>query len=110
MATNRDILRGSGTGHPYNPCDLSFKNGDFAVGDSDSQHVQDTITAYAGWWKQYPADGVGLQSYVNGSGNFQKLAKNIKLQLQKDGYTVNPLPSITFNNGNLEINPNAYKL
>lgn len=110
MAAAYDILRGDGTGNAYNTGDLVISNGDFKIGESDKQHIQDTITAYAGWWKQYPADGVGLTSYLNGGANLQRLARNIKAQLELDGYTVSPLPSVKFVNGNLAINPNAYKL
>ena len=110
MAVNYDILLDDGTGNPYNTGDLLFTSGDFTIGESDKQHVQDTILAFAGWWKQYPNDGVGLYNYINSSRNLQKLSKDIKTQLQLDGYTVNPLPSVKFVNGNLEVNPNAYKL
>lgn len=110
MAAAYDITRGDGTGNAYNTGDLVISNGDFKVGLSDKQHIEDTIIAHAGWWKQYPADGVGLTSYLNGGANLQRLARNIKSQLELDGFIVNPLPTVRFNNGNLEINPNAYKL
>lgn len=110
MAAAYDIQLEATTTAFYGTGDLLITNGDFAIGLSDSQHVQDTIMAYAGWWKQYPADGVGLLDYFNAGANFQQLAKLIKQQLTIDGYKVNPLPKITINNGNLEINPNAVRV
>lgn len=110
MAAAYDILLGDGTGNAYGTGDLSFALGDFVVGASDTQHVQDTITAFPGWWKQYPADGVGVSSYVNGSANFQTLARNIQSQLVIDGYKVNPLPIIKFEDKKLNIYPNAIRL
>jgi len=110
MAAAFDIQLGDGTGNAYGTGDLSFSNGDFAIGESDQQHVQDTITAFPGWWKQYPADGVGISSYVNASANFQALARNIQSQFTVDGYRVNPLPVIRFEDKQLKVYPNAVRI
>ena len=107
MASRYDYKTGDGTGNAYNTGDLVIANGDFAIGISDQQHIQDTLTAYKGWWKQYPADGVGLYSYINGSVNTQLLAQQIKVQLQLDGYKVSPLPEVAFIDRKLVVNPNA---
>lgn len=82
------------------------ETGDFVIAASDEQHIEDTIRAFPGWWKQYPADGVGVRSYVGSSGQAQALSRNIKIQLQADGYTVNN-PQISFVGGQLLINPDA---
>jgi len=87
--------------------DLLFVNGDFAIGESDQQHVIDTINAYPGWWKEFPNDGVGIGDYSKSAGGAAKLARKIKVELQKDGYTVNN-PVIEFGtDGKLNIYPNA---
>lgn len=82
------------------------EQGDFAIAPSDEQHIKDTINAFPGWWKQYPADGVGAWSYSGSSGQAQSLVRSIKLQLQSDGYQVNN-PQVSFIGGSLIINPDA---
>ncbi len=80
---------------------------DFVFGNSDDQHIEDTINAFPGWWKETPADGVGVFSYLKSSGKELQLSRYIMLQLQNDGYQVNS-PQIYFDgNGNLIISPNA---
>jgi hypothetical protein len=87
--------------------DLVIDGGDFIYGSSDSQHIQDTLNAYPGWWKENHADGVGVRSYLNSSGLIQSLARSISIQLTSDGYDVNN-PDISFDNsGKLIIQPNA---
>ncbi len=82
-------------------------SGDFVVVISDEQHVEDTINAFPGWWKQNPADGVGVWAYANSSGQNQVLARNILQQLQSDGYQ-SAGPIITQNSdGVLVVNPNV---
>lgn len=83
--------------------------GDFAIVESDEQHIIDTIAAFPGWWKQNPADGVGLKAYESSSGQEQVLQRSIKIQLQSDGYQVNN-PQVTYNaDGELVVRPNAIK-
>lgn len=60
--------------------------GDFAIGDSDTQHVQDIINAWAGWWKEFPTLGVGIKRYLGASGGVQVVKRAIKIQLKGDGY------------------------
>lgn len=45
MAANQDIAL------MHN--DLLIRNGDFVIGESDEQHIMDTINAFPGWWKEY---------------------------------------------------------
>ena len=80
--------------------------GDFVIGASDEQHIKDTVNAFPGWWKQYPADGVGAMRYLGSAGQIQALARSIKLQLQSDGYQVNN-PQVSHIAGQLIINPDA---
>lgn len=87
--------------------DLVIIDGDFAIAESDQQHVADTINAYAGWWKENPTDGVGIMLYQNSSLGLQKLARKVKIELEKDGYKVKN-PIIEFGtDGQLNIYPNA---
>jgi hypothetical protein len=71
--------------------DLAFRNGDFIVGDSDAQHVQDITFAMPGDFRQSPLVGVGIMNYLNGpvdASGFINLRKTIRLQLQADGYII----------------------
>jgi hypothetical protein len=87
--------------------DCLFSDGDFSAGASDEQHIIDTIAAFKGWWKQYPLDGVGVAYYQKGNVDKQDLTKNIRIQLQSDGYRVdNPTVNLSAD-GQLIINPNA---
>lgn len=84
--------------------------GDIVIAASDEQHVIDNIAAFPGWWKENPADGVGLFAYENSSGQEQVLQRSIKLQLQADGYQVDN-PSVKRNaDGELVVTPNAIKV
>jgi hypothetical protein len=86
--------------------DLLIQYGDFIVNESDQMHIQDTIIAFPGWWKQYVTDGVGIEYYAKSNGQEQIIAREIKMQLENDKYTVNN-PIVTFINDKLTINPNA---
>lgn len=93
-----------------NDGDLLIQNGDFVLGSSDEQHIIDIINSMPGDWKEHPLLGVGLITYLNGSGNTQALERNIKTQLQADGYSVNN-PDASFDkSGNLVIKPNAIRI
>ncbi|MFB6456580.1 hypothetical protein ACE38W_15015 [Chitinophaga sp. Hz27] len=87
--------------------DIVIRDGDFVIGESDEQHIMDTINGFPGWWKENPVDGVGISSYLNSSGQEQSIARAIKLQLSSDGYRVDS-PTISYgDDGRLIINPNA---
>lgn len=45
--------------------DLNIAHGDFTVGPSDVQHVEDIIQSFAGMWKQNPLLGVGIKQFLN---------------------------------------------
>ena len=90
--------------------ELIFKNGDLTIDFSDEQHIQDTINAIPGFWKEFPLDGVAVIRYINSPGGGQLLAREIKVELESDGYTVNN-PVIEFStNGKLNIYPNANRI
>lgn len=83
MATAKDILLDSN--------DLLFKDGDFAIGESDAQHIEDLIFENVGAYKQFPLVGVGIINYLNSSGSQLILKRNIKTQLETDGYRVDTI-------------------
>jgi hypothetical protein len=86
--------------------DIKITNNDFRLVPSDTQHVQDTINAHAGWWKENFTDGVGISNYLNSSGNQQELERSIKIQLQIDDYVVNN-PSVFISGNQVKVQPNA---
>lgn len=98
MASRIDIL--------LNNNDIVVSNNDIYLTESDSQHIIDTINAFAGWWKENFSHGVGIVSYYKGSGIEQKLSKAIKLNLKADGYDCSP--KVSFNSsGKLVVDPNV---
>jgi hypothetical protein len=65
---------------------IDSNTGDFAVAFSDTQHVQDIINSWAGWWKEFPTLGVGLKQYLGRSGGIQLTKRAISIHLNSDGY------------------------
>jgi len=87
--------------------DLLVVDNDLVYDVSDEQHIEDTINASPGWWKENFSDGVSIRSYLNSDGQAQILARSISVQLQSDLYTVNN-PIVQFGaDGKLSIQPNA---
>lgn len=76
------------------------ENGDFVIESSDGQHIQMILQLEKGELKQYPEIGVGMLKYIN-SNIDGRLRKEIKLQLEADGYDTSGLKIV----GNqIEIN------
>lgn len=94
MAAAKDIL--------ITDDDLVFQNGDFAIIESDSQHIQDIIHESTGAYKQFPLVGVGIFNYLNGSNFGNGLKKEITSQLIIDGYSINQLDVDTEGNINVD--------
>jgi hypothetical protein len=89
--------------------DLLIQNGDLVIAASDNQHIVDTINAFPGWWKENPADGVGIFQYQNSLSKEQDIKRSITIQLIADGYNVANPDVSTDSTGALIINPNASK-
>lgn len=86
--------------------DLLIVNGDFAIKQSDEQHIQDTINAFPSWWKMNPLDGVGIRAWQYSPANAQAMAKSIRLNLSADGYICSPTVTLDVA-GKLVVNTNA---
>ena len=100
MAVRKDFLTDANA-------ELIFDNGDLVIGESDQQHIIDTINAVPGWWKEFPIDGVNVIQYQNSAGGSSMLSRKIKIELESDGYIVDN-PIIKFGtDGKLNISPNA---
>src|ERR1700757_5119394 len=83
---------------------------DFVIAESDNQHLYDIINSFPGWWKEFPQVGVGIQAYVNSSGRQQELARNMRVQLEADGYTVSSLTINQVPNGTFTIQTDAARI
>lgn len=72
-----------------NTGDLKVTNGDFEIGESDEQHIQDIILSHKGEWRADPVLGVGISTYINAPrdlSNSNSLRQKIRKNLQYDGY------------------------
>jgi len=68
--------------------DLQIENGDFIIGDSDQQHVEDLLIAQKGEYTQNPILGIGISRFLRApmdSRIREKLSREIKLQIEADG-------------------------
>ena len=73
---------------------------------SDIQHIEDTIEAMPGEWKQDPTSGVGVGMFLNSSGIETTIARKVMIELQKDLYRCNN-PTVSYtSDGKVNINPN----
>ncbi len=71
--------------------DFINANNDIEVYESDDDHIQDTIEANIGSYKQFPTDGVGVNNYLNSAGQSQIISREIQLQLKSDKYNITPV-------------------
>lgn len=91
----------------YSTNGLRVENNDLVYDKSDDQHIEDTINAAPGWWKENYPDGVDIRRFLNSSGQEQVIARKIKIQLGSDLY-VNCSPAIKFTtSGELLVKPNV---
>lgn len=82
MAQVQDILRDE-TG------DLYVYRGDFKIGESDEQHIEDILIAAQGNYRQHPEMGVNISQYLNApitAIEKLRIINEIRKQLQADGF------------------------
>jgi hypothetical protein len=75
----QDILRDDSGG-------LAFSDGDFLVGQSDQQHVEDIIDLQPGELKEFPLAGFGAINYIKRTITTDEFKRDLKIQLNYDGY------------------------
>jgi hypothetical protein len=80
-------------------------NNDLEYYDSDSAHIQATISATPNSYKEYPNDGVAILNFLNSSGQEDFIKRKTIIQLQSDRYNCNN-PTVSMVNGKLSLNPN----
>lgn len=64
---------------------MIIENGDFKIGESDQQSIELIIDSYLGHWKESPLCGVGVDLFLNSSGQQLALKRAISIQLEADG-------------------------
>lgn len=68
------------------------KNGDFAIGDSDEQHIQLILFSKPGDWRQYLRLGVFIHQYLKAPESVRiGFERNMRVQLKSDNYNVQQL-------------------
>lgn len=67
---------------------LLIEGGDFAVVESEQDHIREIIISNKGEWKRHPLVGVGSLDFLNSPGNIDEIKKRIKLQLEFDNFIV----------------------
>lgn len=83
MTTRTDILWEEGG-------DLRVDQGDFVLGLSDDQHVQDILEANPGDFKEIPIMGSSIVKAKNGALD-GRLKNRIRINMQMDDYRVKSL-------------------
>ncbi|MTI33157.1 oxidase [Xanthovirga aplysinae] len=80
--------------------DLKIENRDFAFGPSDQQHIELLMVANKGNFLEYPTAGMGIDRYKNGNISKTQFLREARLELEKDGYTVN---EFSYDNGVIDL-------
>lgn len=70
--------------------DLMVRNGDFVIGNSDTQNVKLILEADKAQIRQFPLLGAGIRRQVSGSVD-GRVRREIQLQLESDGYKSNQI-------------------
>lgn len=68
--------------------DLLIEHGDFVLSHSDGMHQEHIIHSWLGYWRAVPKVGVGIEQYLHASLNPGDVKREIKIQLEADGYKV----------------------
>lgn len=68
--------------------DYLIQNGDFVIGNSDSQNVFDILYSNKGEYKAHPKMGCGIFSQLNGPSDLQTIQSIISTNLALDGFKV----------------------
>ena len=94
--------------------DILIEYGDFAIFESDQQHILDIIYAAPNWYKEYPSCGLNIQKYLSGNGtngiDKGNLNRNLQLQLQADGYSSTNSTFVQDYEGNLSLETDATRI
>jgi hypothetical protein len=81
--------------------DMLIVNGDFAIEEGESQHLEDMLLCPAGGWITDPLLGIGLRKFYKGANSqslLDKLESDLRLQLKYDNWEVNTIGVFSLNN------------
>lgn len=67
--------------------DIELETGDLAYSESTGQHQQDILLSDKGYYKEAPAAGVGVLSYLQDT-DPENLLRSIRKEFTKDGMKV----------------------
>lgn len=70
--------------------DLAIVGGDFKIGDSAEQSVQQVLISGPGEYKEFPQVGCDIGKQINGVIN-RFTERNIRVQLESDGFRIEKL-------------------
>ena len=70
---------------------LLIENGDFALVESEQDHIKDIVLDNKGEWKQFPLVGVGALQFLNATRNLDDVRKKIQVQLEYDDFRVDSI-------------------
>lgn len=82
--------------------DLLIKNGDFVIGESNTQNVKDLINDNVGEWKQYLTAGMGIYNYLNSNITQNEITQKVRIQLNGDGFNTTNI-KIDLNNSDSQL-------
>lgn len=68
----------------YDLIDLGME---WSEGESDQQHVELLMISNKADWKEFPFVGFGARRRLNGIFNKNKIIREIRVELENDGYT-----------------------
>jgi len=74
--------------------DLEDLGEEWDEGESDEQHVELLVLLQKGELKEFPFVGFGIETKLNGVINKQKFIRDLKVELESDGYS-NPSIIVT---------------
>lgn len=80
--------------------DVSIKNGDFETGNTDEQEIFFILQSSKGNFYYEPKIGYNINSKLNASINKTEERKEIRAELENDGFTVDEINLITVNDIN----------
>jgi hypothetical protein len=84
---------------------FQIKNGDFVIGDSDNQNVNDILQAVKGDYKLSPQIGLNSPVFINSNSTNADIKLQAKLQLELDGFRVKDIVVTKDSLGQLNIEP-----
>ena len=71
--------------------DISFKNGDFAFGESIDQEVDLIMRSNKGEWRHDPLLGVNMIKNINAKRGLTNIEQQLKIQLKRDNKHLNSI-------------------